>query len=337
MSINMENRIGLDSITMTVLTTQNVKLDNGLFEGRTKENNIFLKIENTKTENQYTVTVILPCYVRRSNIQSFNVYENIELAKKRIRQNMQKKFGTKDLSSFLVKNLECNANKEISSKANIDMVIALMARALLQSNESITLYARGKRMDKTNFIKNPILDGFTTKRDTCCRFFIKVYNKGREMKSDKKLLRLEITYNSRGIKQALGLKRTITLFDILQRENLQKIVNRYIDDVQGSICPCIRLYKEDAEKLVQKELQSRYEPYRVFLKHYGILQYDYFLFREALKKSCDLEKKSKQSAIQKASRIKTKVEAEGTKIYEGAFRELEDFFGKIESQKVEDH
>lgn len=327
----METNIGVDAITMTWISNQQL-IDN-IEKKRKNSEKLYFKVKRTNKENEYSVVIILPCYLYDTNIKGFDVCDNIEVAKKRIKQTMQKNLQTNDLNKFVVKSIECNANTRISAKANIDMVIGLLARTLLSSDKKLIEYVIGKRLKETDLIKNPIITGFRTDRDSSARYYIKVYNKSRQMETDENVFRLELQYTSRGVKQIFGTQEDVTLEDVMQLNNIKRITNRYITDVEAFIEPCINEYLIGSKKVILKDLKRGYKAYRTFLLHHDIVQYDYNIFREALEMYYSFEGKRVQTARQRASKIKKQAEFEGIEIYEGAIKELKKFLENIRLQE----
>lgn len=105
-------------------------------------------------------------------------------------------------------------------------------------------------------------------------------------------------------------------------------------DVRQCIIPPIRLYLQDATNIVLNELKQGNGAYKVFLKWYDIVQYDYRIYRTALKKFYKLVGNTEQSANVQASRIKAKAKAEGIVVSEGMIKELEELFREIRIQEI---
>lgn len=318
--------IGLDAICMVLYGKCPKQIEQSV-EKRTEQGRLYLQVEKTKRKDEYNVKIILPCLVRPNNIQGFGILDSVklELVAETIKRDLQEILGMRDLSSLIVKKVECNANKEISTKANIKTVIALLSRALLKTDSQQKLYVRGESIAGTRTIKKIIVDGFEMERDSCARFNIKIYDKTEQMeiKNQNKILRVELIYNSRGISQALRIKGKIKLTDLLQKQSLQKIINRYVVDVKEAIMPQIKDFLEDAVNLILDDLKGGYSTYTTFLKRQDIIQYDYRIFRLALKKFYKMKGLTKQSAVVQASRIKARVLSEGLVIHERTVKELE--------------
>ena len=153
------------------------------------------------------------------------------------------------------------------------------------------------------------------------------------METDENVFRLELQYTSRGVKQIFGTQEDVTLEDVMQLNNIKRITNRYITDVEAFIEPCINEYLIGSKKVILKDLKRGYKAYRTFLLHHDIVQYDYNIFREALEMYYSFEGKRVQTARQRASKIKKQAEFEGIEIYEGAIKELKKFLENIRLQE----
>lgn len=330
-----KSRIGIDAITLNIITDEQFEPKEEMpIERRTDQKKLYLQVDKTKNPNQYELVIVLPCCVRTFNMQGFSVFDDIETAVIKIKSDIQEIFGTKNLKLYVVRKIECNANMESLSEENVDMLLSLIARSLLLSGTSLTEYIRGKKICETSLIREPVINGFKTERNSTARFVFKIYNKGREMRARTNVLRLEIIYNSRGIKHALQLKQDVTLFDILQKESIQKIVNKYIVDVRGSLRPYIRTFLNEAVNLIVKDLKAGYGAYETLLRRRDIWQYDYRIFKMGLKKYHRLKGSNKRTMQIQASRLKRQVQSKGITVYEGAIKELELFFEIIDKQEI---
>lgn len=330
--------IGLDAVTMTVTGECPKKIEDKISK-RNKQGHLYLQIEKTKQQNTYNVTIVLPSIIRPSNIKGFSLLDSVRLEEviNVVKRDMQENLGTEDLENLIVKKIEVNANKTVSPKTNADVITELMARALLKTDAQQIEHCHGINIKETRTIKTKVIDGFKTARDSSGRFQCKFYRKDRQLGLEHKIqptIRMELVYNTRGIAQALGRKGTVTLTDILQQVSMQKIIQRYVNDVRMSILPPIRLYLADAKELVLNDLKTGCGAYKTFLKRYDIIKYDYRIYRVAMGKFYKTVGNTKQSAMVQCSRIKAKAISEGITVNEGAIKQLEEMFKEIRLQEI---
>lgn len=341
----MQAFIGIDAITMQI-QSRCPKTVFEVIEKRNENGHIYLKII-PKQNNEYIITIVLPCIVSPNNMQGFRLLDciKLEMVINTIQKDLMLYLGTKDLSKLIVKKLEINANKKISKNVDIDMLTEFVARTLLKcrtkneegkyiSYSQQCEFVHGRQVKGTRTIKKRIIDGFKTNRDSTGRFYTKVYNKSREQNIEDKMQywRFELIYTCYGVQQALGLKRQISLTDILKRESILKLIQRYVNDVQDTILPPIRLYLIDAVNLVLEDLKAGTGAYKTFLKHYDIIKYDYRIFRVAMRRYYRIVGNTRESADVQCSRIKRKALEDNIEIYEGTVKELEVLFREVRLQ-----
>lgn len=330
--------IGLDAVTMIVSGKCSKQLEQRV-EKRNISGKLYLQVDKTKAKDTYRVTVVLPSIIRPNNIQGFSISDSIKLEYVigTVKDDLEEILGITDLKKLVVKKVEVNANKHVSAKTNTDVVTAFVARALLRTDSQQIEYCHGEHIKETRTIKNKVIDGFETQRHSSGRFNCKVYRKERQLKQESKMVpvfRLEVVYNKRGVSQALGKQGCVTLDEILNKSAMRKLIERYVIDVRQSIMPPIRLYLEDAVNLVLKDLRGGHGAYKTFLKRYDVIQYDYRIFRTAIRKFYKMLGNTPESASVQCSRIKAKAVAEGIVINEGVVKELEELFREIRLQKI---
>ena len=308
-------------------------------EKRNKQGRLYLEVDKTKRKDTYNVTIILPSIIRPTNLFGFSLLDSVKLEYviDIVKHDLLEILGTDDLKQLVVKKLEINANKSVPKKVNADAITELMARALLKSDVQQIEHCHGVNIREARTIKTKVIDGFKTARDSSGRYQCKFYRKDRQLDLENKIqptVRMELVYNAKGVSQALGTKRSIKLIDILKKSSMQKIIQRYVMDVRASIMPPIRLYLEDATKLVLNDLRAGNGAYKTFLKRYDIIKYDYRIFRVAMSKFYKIVGNTKQSASVQCSRIKTKAIEEGIVVNEGTVKQLEEMFREIRLQEV---
>lgn len=308
-------------------------------ERRNKEGRLYLEVDRTKQSDTYVVTIILPSIIRPSNSKGFSLLDSVKLEYviDVVKHDLQEILGTQDLERLVVKKIEVNANKGLPSKVNADVITAFMARVLLKPDVQQIEHCHGVNLYETRTIKYKIVDGFKTARDSSGRYQCKFYRKDRQLGLENKMkptFRMEFLYNVKGISQALEKKGIVTLTDILKKDAMQKLIQRYVMDVRASIMPPIRLYLEDATNLVLNDLKAGNGAYKTFLRRYDVIQYDFRIFRVALLKFYKMVGNTKQSASVQCSRIKAKAIEEGIVVNEGTIKQLEEMFREIRLQEV---
>lgn len=308
-------------------------------EKRNKQNRLYLEVDKTKQRDTYNVTIVLPSIIRPSNLRGFSLLDSVKLEYviDVVKHDLQKILGTSNLEQLIVKKLEINANKSVPSRVNADAITELMARALLKPDAQQIEHCHGVNIYETRTIKTKVIDGFKTARDSSGRYNLKWYRKDRQLGLENKIqptVRMELVYNTKGVSQALGKKGIVTLIDILKKDAMQKLIERYVMDVRASIMPAIRLYLEDATNLVLNDLKAGNGAYKTFLKRYDVLKYDYRIYRVAMLKFYKLVGNTKQSASVQCSRIKAKAIEEGIVINEGIVKQLEEMFREIRLQEI---
>lgn len=330
--------IGLDAVTM-VFSGECPKRIEQRIEKRNKQGRLYLEVDKTKQSDTYFVTIILPSIIRPSNSKGFSLLDSVKLEYviDIVKYDLQEILGTQELERLVVKKIEVNANKSIPPKVDTDVITAFMARVLLKPDVQQIEHCHGVNLYETKTIKTRIIDGFKTARDSSGRYQCKFYRKDRQLGLENKMkptFRMEILYNVKGISQALEKKGIVTLTDILKKDAMQKLIQRYVMDVRASIMPPIRLYLEDATNLVLNDLKAGSGAYKTFLRRYDIIQYDYRIFRVAMFKFYKLVGNTKQSASVQCSRIKARALKEGIVVNEGTVRQLEEMFREIRLQEI---
>lgn len=330
--------IGLDAVTM-VISGKCPKHIEQRVEKRNKQNRLYLEVDKTKQKETYNVTIILPSIIRPSNLKGFSLLDSLKLEYviDVVKHDLQEILGTHDLKQLIVKKLEINANRGVPLKVNADAITELMARVLLKSDVQQIEHCHGVNIHEARTIKTKVIDGFKTARDSSGRYQCKFYRKDRQLGLENKIeptIRMEIVYNTKGVSQALGTRKSATLTDVLQQSAMKKLIQRYVMDVRSSIMPPIRLYLEDATQLVLKDLKDGCGAYKTFLKRYDIIKYDYRIFRVAMLKFYKLVGNTKQSASVQCSRIKARAIEEGIVVNEGTVKQLEEMFREIRLQEV---
>lgn len=330
--------IGLDAVTM-VISGKCPKHIEQRVEKRNKQGRLYLEVDRTKRKEMYNVTIVLPSIIRPLNLKNFSLLDSVKLEYviDVVKHDLEEILGTQDLHKLVVKKVEVNANKVVPPKVNADAITELMARALLKSDVQQIEHCHGVNIHETRTIKTKVIDGFKMARDSSGRYNLKWYRKDRQLGLENKVqptIRMELVYNTKGVSQALGTRKSATLTDVLQQSAMQKLIQRYVMDVRASIMPPIRLYLEDATNLVLDDLRAGYGAYKTFLKRYDILKYDFRIFRVAMFKFYKLVGNTKQSASVQCSRIKTKAIEEGIVVNEGTVKQLEEMFREIRLQDV---
>lgn len=330
--------IGLDAVTMVVSGKCPKQIEQRV-EKRNKQGRLYLEVDRTKQSDTYVVTIILPSIIRPSNSRGFSLLDSVKLEYviDVVKHDLQEILGTQDLERLVVKKIEVNANKGLPSKVNADVITAFMARVLLKPDVQQIEHCHGVNLYETRTIKYKIVDGFKTARDSSGRYQCKFYRKDRQLGLENKMkptFRMEFLYNVKGISQALEKKGIVTLTDILKKDAMQKLIQRYVMDVRASIMPPIRLYLEDATNLVLNDLKAGNGAYKTFLRRYDVIQYDFRIFRVALLKFYKMVGNTKQSASVQCSRIKAKAIEEGIVVNEGTIKQLEEMFREIRLQEV---
>ncbi len=330
--------IGLDAVTMVFIGKCPKRIEQRV-ERRNKEGRLYLEVDRTKQSDTYVVTIILPSIIRPSNSKGFSLLDSVKLEYviDVVKHDLQEILGTQDLERLVVKKIEVNANKGLPSKVNADVITAFMARVLLKPDVQQIEHCHGVNLYETRTIKYKIVDGFKTARDSSGRYQCKFYRKDRQLGLENKMkptFRMEFLYNVKGISQALEKKGIVTLTDILKKDAMQKLIQRYVMDVRASIMPPIRLYLEDATNLVLNDLKAGNGAYKTFLRRYDVIQYDFRIFRVALLKFYKMVGNTKQSASVQCSRIKAKAIEEGIVVNEGTIKQLEEMFREIRLQEV---
>ena len=330
--------IGLDAVTM-VFSGKCPKRIEQRIEKRNKQGRLYLEVDKTKQSDTYFVTIILPSIIRPSNSKGFSLLDSVKLEYviDIVKYDLQEILGTQELERLVVKKIEVNANKSIPPKVDTDVITAFMARVLLKPDVQQIEHCHGVNLYETRTIKTRIIDGFKTARDSSGRYQCKFYRKDRQLGLENKMkptFRMEIVYNVKGISQALEKKGIVTLTDILKKDAMQKLIQRYVMDVRASIMPPIRLYLEDATNLVLNDLKAGSGAYKTFLRRYDIIQYDYRIFRVAMFKFYKLVGNTKQSASVQCSRIKARALEEGIVVNEGTVRQLEEMLREIRLQEI---
>lgn len=333
-----ETTIGIDAITL-VVCGRGLKDLFEKVEKRNKDGHLYLSVDVSKTIGLYNVVIILPTVSSSSNLKNFSSLKFNELKDtlKIIEQDLEEILGLTNLERLVVKKVEVNANKRISAKVNVDIVTEFVSRALLETEVQQIEHVHGI-ISEGKTIKTKIIDGIKTARDKTGRFCCKFYRKDRQLGLEGQIeptLRLELVYNSRGISQALGLKRKqdIAITDVLTVTAMCKLFQRYIDDVKSSIMPPIRLFLDDAVNLIVNDLKAGNGAYKTFLRRYDLIRYDFRIYKVAMKRFCKIIGNTKQSAIVQSSRVKKKAINEGIMVNEGTVKQLEEFFKEIKKQE----
>lgn len=330
--------IGLDAVTM-VFSGKCPKRIEQRIEKRNKQGRLYLEVDRTKQSDTYVVTIILPSIIRPSNSKGFSLLDSVKLEYviDVVKHDLNEILGTHDLEQLIVKKVEVNANKSIPQKVNADVITEFMARVLLKTETQQIEHCHGVNSCETKTIKSKIVDGFKTARDSSGRYCCKFYRKDRQLGLENKMkptFRMELLYNVKGVSQALEKKGIVTLTDILKKNAMQKLIQRYVMDVRASIMPPIRLYLEEATNLVLSDLKAGSGAYKTFLRRYDVIKYDYRIFRVAMTKFYKMVGNTEQSASVQCSRIKTKAIEEGIVVNEGTVKQLEEMFREIRLQEV---
>lgn len=341
----MQSLIGIDAIEMEI-QSRCPKTIFETIEKRNENGNIYLKIVPQRN-NDYEITIVLPCVISLNNMEGFKLIDciKLEMVINTIQKDLMFYLGTEDLSKLIVKKLEINANKKVSKNVDIDMLTEFVSRTNLKcrtknedgeysSYSQQCEFVHGREVKGTRTIKRRVIDGFQGKRDSTGRFHIKCYNKSREQNIEDKIQywRFELVYTRYGVRQALGLKRQISLADVLKRESIVKLINRYVNDIKVTVLPPIRLYLIDAVNLLLNDLKAGTGAYKTFLKHYDIIKYDYRIFRVAIRKYYKIVGNTRESADVMCSRIKRKAIEDNIEIFEGTVKELEILFREVRLQ-----
>lgn len=333
--INYTN-IGIDAIIATVESCD-IKDIEGKIERRNHNGNLYLQVVKKNCPNTYNVVIILPSIIRANNLCGFSIDDITELkqVKKVIQRDLYEILKIHDLSQLVIKKIEINSNKKISSEANIKVIIDFLSRALLKTDTQQHEYCYGRRISENKTLKEKVITGFRTDRHSTGRFYIKVYDKTEQLISNTKkdsILRIELQYTKRGIASALEKKGKITLLDILNVKAIYRLIDVYVKDVQTYIRPPIRLYLNDATNLLVEDLKAGYKAYEAFIKRYAFVQYDFEILKVALRKYYRQSGKKETSASTQLSRIKKKILQNQIVLNVGTVKELQDMFRNIENQ-----
>lgn len=329
--------IGIDALTLTFTGSKDLLKEP--VEKRNRNNKLYMRVDRTRRSNEYIVVVILPSIIRPTNERGYSLYDKVklEMVIDIVKQGLLEILRTDDLSSLTVKAVEVNSNRRISEKVDCNILMEFIACALLKTEEQQIRHCRGKKIKGRGTVKQPVLDGFKTDRNSSGRFYQKIYVKSRQMGLEGKMpsvVRIEHVYNVRGVKQALHRKDTVSLADVLDSHSMGLLFQRYILDVEQCFCTPVRLFLSDAVNIILEELKNGTGAYKVLLKHYDLVRYDYRIYRVALKQLYKLVGGTKQAYQVQASRIKSIAEQEGIVINEGTIREIEHFVKDIRNQRT---
>ena len=111
----MQSLIGIDAITM-IIEGRCPKTVFEVVERRNENGHIYLKIV-PKRNNDYIVTIVLPCIVSPNNMEGFKLIDciKLEMVINTIQKELMFYLGTNDLSKLIVKKLQINANKKVGA------------------------------------------------------------------------------------------------------------------------------------------------------------------------------------------------------------------------------
>lgn len=296
--------------------------------------NLILRFYRTKDESTYAASIIMPTIVHDTNVQGFGTHDcqHLCFATDFIRESFYQRLGIKDLRNVVVKSIEVNDNKSIPNKVHIDMIMDLMAFALISEKTPLIEHHRGKRYYKS--LHTSVINGIKTHRDTSGRYVLIFYNKTYQSgiyDNGLPIVRLELEYNNRGIQKALKTQNdVIILEDILNEQAIKKLIQCYIFDVEKRIMPKIHSWFTDAVEKNIENLKKNSDAFSCYFFENAINKCDFEIFRTAY---YQLHKETQNTARVNISRYKKKLTKMNIHVSDGTYKVIKGFERDIVSQK----
>ena len=205
-------------------------------------------------DNQATLKLVLPKFVRDNNIQPFSIIDSIylEFIKNDCEKQLKQLLGNEINSK--VKSIECNITQSPSGESTISDVLNLLSHAFLSFERDNIKYVGSHKKCK---LKEELHSVIIKKPH---KYIIKAYNKSLQQKIESptqndisdELLRIEIVMVERTIKKLFGEK--VALSDILTNKSLLNILNEYKRIFYDDIAPQIRKYLDSCYKHLVESL-----------------------------------------------------------------------------------
>lgn len=182
-------------------------------------------------DGKATVALVLPKYIRKTNVQPFTLMDSIylEIIKNDCEEQLKHLLGA-ELDSK-IKSIECNITQRVSGQATQSDVLNLLNHALLNHERDNLKYVgaskkcRYKEETRTLISRKPHY------------YIIKAYDKSMQLKKERKdqkkdmstvpdgLLRIEIIMVERTLEKLFGNKTSF--YDILTKKSLIEILREY--------------------------------------------------------------------------------------------------------------
>ena len=295
--------MGLDGIELSVQTEYEL-IENSYEFISPKTNEVVgtLARKNGK-ECGYRLRICLPRFVRKQNIEPLTVFDfyHLKYIADAITKQMQELFG-KNFPELTVSVVEVSTTIVLKNKNNVEPMLNMLAMMLLDKDEKLCLWGRGKktgeRYKKVSSLSSGMqVQSIHTERLSNSRMSVKFYNKTQEIndkikehenKEQRGIIRLEFRYNKSGISHA-GAGRTLQEFlavdsmkkmiAMYRRDYKQCIVNRFWNNTNGIPFyeQCITIIFNDLQRLEG-------QPLTVALINKSLIELDYSLFEKACRR-----------------------------------------------------
>lgn len=277
----LKENAGVDGINFEIKLNCNIK-DFEEQELKNADGFVYGKLQKCSTGIELYLNI--PSYFNKDNRKPFSLVDAIklEIVKNDVSNKIARLLGEK--ADTRLKSLEINITREVEEDTDISVLINLISNSLLYSLNGIKCnkyYCNKKLSNNTNI--QP--DGAVC---TKAHYYnIKVYNKSKQLFEEKgimlkeKLFRIEIVLLDRELTKLFGEKLTIT--NILNKQALEKAVNRYKEIFNEDIIPSIKYYLNQCVNQIMADLSTTDRISSSIIRQKEII-YDVKILRKALKR-----------------------------------------------------
>lgn len=282
-------------------------------------------------QHGYRLNICLPKCVHETNVKPLSVLDVYHLFEitQMIEKEMQQLFG-ENYPELVVSMVEVNTTVMLKNKENVNPLMNMLAMMLLDKDEKLCLWGRGKKTGErykkvSSLYSGMQVESIHTERLSNSRMSVKFYNKTQEIndkmkeqenKEQRGIIRLEFRYNKSGInfaKAGKTLKEFLTvnsmkkMIEMYRKDYKQCIVNRFWNNTNGTPFyeQCITIIFNDLQRLEG-------QPLTVALINKSLIELDYSLFEKACRRYYEKE----DSARHAIRRVKQSGEIQ---INEGVF------------------
>lgn len=262
--------IGLDGVHCTIILkkqARNVRsIDKNL---RNTDGTIYGNVKSKGTEIKLTFN--LPLLLRDDNLIPFGQDDKkyIPYIKRKIEDDLKVLYGN-DIKCIIPNAIEVNVTKQLKN-VNTYEVLKLLSLSYAQEKEQLLIWAqKGKyEIKTTGILTQTIVNEYRLKAyDKSEQLNSKLKMPQNKIKYDNNILRFELIFQGRRIKQTYG-GINCNVFDVL--DDIDPLIEVFKAKFQGEVIKRIRYFLTESKNVMFEELTEGYRPKDVFSRYQGII------------------------------------------------------------------